>query len=65
MDMNGANFYNAVKMIKKRLKANAMPLQLPIGEAETFKGVVDLLEYKAVYIKTMRVILRLRKSPTG
>lgn len=48
MDINGANFFNTVKMIKERLKANAMPLQLPIGKEETFKGVVDLLDMKAV-----------------
>ncbi|MDD4003039.1 MAG: elongation factor G [Clostridia bacterium] len=51
MDMNGANFYNTVKMIRERLKANAMPMQLPIGEAESFKGIVDLLENKAVVYK--------------
>lgn len=51
MDINGANFYHAVTMMKERLKANAMPLQLPIGSEDTFKGIVDLLEMKA-YVYT-------------
>ena len=39
MDMSGANFFNAVKMIRERLKANAVLLQLPIGQAETFMAL--------------------------
>ncbi|MDR1391777.1 MAG: elongation factor G [Clostridiales bacterium] len=47
MDVIGADFYNVVKMMKERLKCNAVPLQLPIGAQETFQGVVDLVTMKA------------------
>ena len=47
MDINDANFLKAVESMRKRLGANAVPLQLPIGEAETFKGFVDLIKMKA------------------
>lgn len=47
MDINDANFLKAVQSMKEKLGANAVPLQLPIGEAETFKGVVDLIKMKA------------------
>ena len=47
MDMLGADFYNAVKMMKDRLGANAVPIQLPIGAEENFKGIIDLVKYKA------------------
>ncbi len=47
MDIMGANFYNAVQMMKDRLKANAVPMQLPIGKEDDFKGVVDLMTMKA------------------
>ncbi len=47
MDINDANFLKAVNSMKERLGANAVPLQLPIGEAETFKGFVDLIKMKA------------------
>ena len=47
MDINDANFLKAVKSMRDRLGANAVPLQLPIGEAETFKGFVDLIKMKA------------------
>ncbi len=47
MDIMGADFYHVLDMIKDRLKANAIPLQLPIGKEETFKGIIDLLEMKA------------------
>ncbi len=49
MDIMGANFYNAVSMMKTRLKANAMPIVLPIGKEDTFKGIVDLINNKAFY----------------
>ncbi len=49
MDINGANFFRVVEMMKERLKANAVPLQLPIGASETFVGLVDLVEMKAYY----------------
>ncbi|MBH1941609.1 elongation factor G [Mobilitalea sibirica] len=47
MDISGADFFNVVKMIKNRLGKNAVPIQLPIGKEDTFKGVVDLFEMKA------------------
>ena len=47
MDIMGANFYNAVSMIKSRLGKNAIPVQLPIGAEDTFKGIVDLFEMQA------------------
>lgn len=48
MDITGADFYRVVDMMKSRLGANAVPLQLPIGFEDTFKGFVDLIEMKAV-----------------
>ncbi len=48
MDITGANFDRVVKMMKDRLKANAVPVQLPIGAESTFKGVIDLLTMEAV-----------------
>ena len=51
MDILGADFYNVVDMMKTRLGTNAVPLQLPIGAEDTFKGLVDLIEMKAlVYV---------------
>ncbi|MBO5929666.1 MAG: elongation factor G [Clostridia bacterium] len=47
MDIMGADFYNVVDMMKTRLKCNAVPIQLPIGAEETFKGIIDLVENKA------------------
>lgn len=47
MDIMGADFYNVVAMMKDRLKCNAVPLQLPIGAEETFKGIVDLMTMRA------------------
>ncbi|MCM1290231.1 MAG: elongation factor G [Corallococcus sp.] len=49
MDINGANFYNVVKMMRERLKANAMPIQLPIGKEENFVGLVDVITKKAYF----------------
>ncbi|MDD6903200.1 MAG: elongation factor G [Eubacteriales bacterium] len=43
MDINGANFDNAVKMMRERLKANAVPICLPIGKEDTFCGIIDLV----------------------
>ena len=48
MDILGADFYNVVDMMKTRLGANPVPLQLPIGSDDVFKGMVDLVEMKAV-----------------
>ncbi|MDE7372783.1 MAG: elongation factor G, partial [Clostridia bacterium] len=49
MDINGADFYNAVKMMKDRLGSNAVPITLPIGKESDFEGVIDLLNMQAVY----------------
>ena len=49
MDRVGSDFPQVVKMIRERLGANPLPLQIPIGEAEGFVGVVDLLREKAIY----------------
>lgn len=47
MDILGADFYRVVGMVKDRLKANAVPVQLPIGKEETFRGIIDLITMKA------------------
>ncbi len=51
MDIMGANFFRVVGMIKDRLKANPVPIQLPIGAEDTFVGIVDLVEMKAEIYK--------------
>lgn len=48
MDRIGANFYKVAEMIEKRLQVNAVPVQLPIGSEDNFKGIIDLLEMKAI-----------------
>ena len=48
MDRVGANFYNVEQQIKDRLKANPVPIQIPIGAEDTFKGVIDLVQMKAL-----------------
>ncbi len=47
MDINGANFERAVQMMRDRLNANPVPIELPIGKEDTFKGIVDLIEMNA------------------
>lgn len=47
MDIIGANFYRVVDMIKERLKANPVPIQLPIGKEDSFVGIIDLIEMNA------------------
>lgn len=49
MDINGANFFGAVEMMKERLNANAVPITLPIGKESEFAGVINLLDMKAYY----------------
>lgn len=49
MDRIGANFFNVEQQIKNRLKANPVPIQIPIGSEDNFKGVVDLVSMKAYY----------------
>ena len=51
MDIMGANFFRVVDMIKDRLKANAVPIQLPIGAEESFVGIIDLVTMKAEIYK--------------
>ncbi len=51
MDRTGANFYRVIEMMKKQLGANPVPVQLPIGAEAEFKGVIDLMEMKALYWK--------------
>ena len=47
MDITGADFYNCVKQLRERLKANAVPIALPIGKEDNFKGIVDLVKMEA------------------
>ena len=51
MDILGADFYRVVKMVEDRLKANAVPIQLPIGKEDSFVGIIDLVEMKAEIYK--------------
>ena len=54
MDVTGADFFRSVRMMHERLNANAVPLQIPIGAEDTFKGVVDLIDMRAeVYYDDM------------
>ena len=48
MDIMGADFYRVLGMIKERFNCNAVPIQLPIGSEDTFKGIVDLINMKAI-----------------
>jgi len=64
MDIMGADFYNVLRMIDERLKCNAVPIQLPIGSEETFKGIVDLVEMKAdVYYDDKGQDMRVEEIP--
>ena len=49
MDRAGANFFRCVEQIRTRLRANPVPIQLPIGAEENFEGVIDLIRMKAIY----------------
>ena len=51
MDIMGADFFNVIQMMKDRLKANAVPIQLPIGKEDNFQGIIDLVTLKAQYYK--------------
>ncbi|HEX9060464.1 MAG TPA: elongation factor G [Clostridia bacterium] len=51
MDIMGADFFNCIKMMKDRLQANAVPIQLPIGSEDRFLGAVDLVQMKAFFYK--------------
>ncbi|MCI9289887.1 MAG: elongation factor G [Oscillospiraceae bacterium] len=64
MDIMGADFYNVLNMIHDRLKANAVPIQLPIGKEETFKGIIDLVEMNAdIYYDEMGKDMRVEDIP--
>ena len=64
MDIMGADFYHVVDMMKDRLKCNAVPIQLPIGSEDTFKGIIDLVEMKAyVYYDDLGKDIRVRGNP--
>ncbi len=64
MDIMGADFYNVVKMMKERLNCNAVPIQLPIGSEDTFKGIIDLVEMKAyVYYDDLGKDIRVEEIP--
>ncbi len=64
MDIMGADFYRVVDMMKERLKCNAVPIQLPIGSEDTFKGLVDLVEMKAyVYYDDLGKDIRVEEIP--
>jgi len=51
MDRTGADFFNAIQMMKSRLSANPIALQLPIGSEDQFAGIIDLVDMKAVFYK--------------
>ena len=64
MDTMGADFYRAVEMMKDRLKCNPVPIQLPIGCEDTFKGIIDLVEMKAyVYYDDLGKDIRCEEIP--
>ena len=64
MDIMGADFYNVVSMMKDRLKCNAVPIQLPIGAEDTFRGIVDLIEMKAdIYYDDLGKDMRVEEIP--
>jgi len=64
MDIMGANFYRVVEMMRERLKCNAVPIQLPIGQEDTFKGIIDLVEMKAyVYYDDLGKDIRVEEIP--
>ena len=64
MDIMGADFYRVVRMMRERLKCNAVPIQLPIGAEDTFKGIIDLIDMKAdVYYDDMGKDVRVEEIP--
>ncbi len=64
MDIMGADFYRVVDMLHTRLKTNAVPIQLPIGSEDSFKGIVDLLEMKAyIYYDDLGKDIRVEEIP--
>ena len=64
MDIMGADFYNVLHMVEDRLKCNAVPIQLPIGTEETFKGIIDLVEMDAdIYYDDLGKDMRVEEIP--
>ena len=64
MDIMGADFYRVVQMMKDRLKCNAVPIQLPIGSEDSFKGIIDLVDMKAdVYYDDMGKDMKVEDIP--
>ena len=64
MDIMGADFYNVLRMVHDRLKCNAVPIQLPIGAEETFRGIIDLVKMKAeIYYDDLGVDIREEPIP--
>ena len=64
MDIMGADFYNVLRMIEERLKCNAVPIQLPIGSEDTFKGIIDLVEMDAdIYYDDLGKDMRVEPIP--
>ena len=64
MDIMGADFYNVIRMMEDRLKSNPVPIQLPIGSEDTFKGIIDLVEMKAdVYYDDLGKDMRVEEIP--
>ena len=57
MDIVGADFYNVLNMMHDRLKCNAVPIQLPIGVEDTFKGIIDLVEKAGAELAGMGFII--------
>ncbi len=64
MDIMGANFYRVIDMMKDRLKCNAVPIQLPIGAEDDFRGIIDLVEMKAyIYYDDLGKDIRVEEIP--
>ena len=64
MDIMGADFFNVLHMIHDRLKCNAVPIQLPIGSEDTFKGIIDLVEMDAdIYYDELGKDMRVEEIP--
>ncbi len=64
MDITGADFFHVLDMVHDRLKANAVPIQLPIGKEDTFKGIIDLVDMNAeVYYDQLGNDMRLEPIP--
>ena len=64
MDIMGADFYRVLDMVKERFNCNGVPIQLPIGSEDTFKGLIDLVEMKAVvYYDDLGKDVRIEEIP--